>query len=97
MNNKNNAKVIRYLVGGDVCGFVFVGGGVVGSRGGGGGRQRVHLVDHSTEILIPRLFQPQPPPTQALDDCCVIEVGDMVVPSNSTAQRQKGSCYLPPH
>ena len=46
MDNKDNTKIIRYLDGGDVCGFVVVGGG---SGGGGGGR--VHLVDHSTDIL----------------------------------------------
>jgi hypothetical protein len=60
--NKKNTKVIRYLDGGDVCGFVFVivvvVGGGSGGRGGGG---RVHLVDHSTEILIPRPFQLLPP------------------------------------
>ncbi len=45
MDNKNNTKIIRYLEGGDVCGFVFIG---VGSGGCGG---RVHLVDPLTEIL----------------------------------------------
>ena len=49
MDNTIKNKIIRYLDGGDVCGFVFVGGGS-GGNGGGGGR-RVHLVDHSTEIL----------------------------------------------
>ncbi len=97
-DNKNNTKVICYLDGGDVCGFIFVVFVVVavgGSSGGGGERGCVHLVDHLTEILIPWPFQP--PPLQALVDCCVIEVGDMVVRSNSTAQRQKGLCYQPPH
>ncbi len=31
MANKNNTKVIRYLDGGDVCGFIFVVFVVVGS------------------------------------------------------------------
>ncbi len=87
--------MIRYLDGGDVCGFVFVVLGVIGSgSGSGGGGKRVHLVDHSTEILIPWPFQPSPPRT--LVDCGVIEVGDLVVRANSTAQRQNDSCYLPP-
>ena len=50
MDNKKNTKVILYLDGGDdVCGFVFVIVGVIS----GGGRGRVHLVDHLTEIHIP--------------------------------------------
>jgi hypothetical protein len=57
MDDKNNTKVVCYLDGDDVCGFVFVVGGVVGDSGGG---ERVHLADHSTEILIPRPFQPPP-------------------------------------
>ena len=96
-DNKNNAKAIHYLDGGDVCGFifvVFVVVGVGGGSGGGGERGRVHLVDHSMEILIPWPFQPPPP--QTLVDCGVVKVGDLVVWANSTAQRQNGSCYLPP-
>ncbi len=61
MENKNNYKIICYLDGGDVCGFVIGGIGsgiVVGSGSGGGGRD---LVDHLMEILIPRPFQPPPP------------------------------------
>ncbi len=86
---------------GDVCGFVFVVVGVVGGGSGSGsgsgggsssGGKRVHLVDHSTEILIPWPFQPPPP--QTLVDCGVVEVGDLVVQANLTAQRQNGSCYL---
>ena len=97
MDNNNNSKLRYYLDGGDVCGFIFVvvgGVGAGGGSGGGGECGRVHLVDHSTEILIPRPFQPPPP--QTLVDCGVIEVGNLVVQSNLTAQRQNGSCYLPP-
>ena len=90
MDKRNNTKIIHYLDGGDVCGFVVV---IAGSGSGGGGR-RIHLVDHSTKILIPRPFQLPPP--QTLVDCGIIEVGNLVVQSNLTAQRQNGSCYLPP-
>ena len=34
MDNKNNTKVICYLDGGDVCGFVFVVSGVIGGGSG---------------------------------------------------------------
>jgi hypothetical protein len=88
MDNKNSTKAIRYLDGGDVCGFVFVFVGVVAGSGGGGGR--VHLIDHSMDILIPQPFQPPSP--QKLVGCGVVEVGDLVVWSNSTTQRQN----LPP-
>ena len=93
MDNKNNTKVICYLDGGDVCGFVFI---VFVSVGVGGGESgRFHLVDHLTDrMLIPLPFQPPPPKTFV--DCCVVEVGNLAVRSNSTAQRQKGLCYLPP-
>ena len=99
MDTKNNNKVIHYLDGGDICGFVFVVVGVVGGdsgSGSGGGRcgKRVHLVDHSMEILIPWPFQPPHP--QTLVDCGVVEVSDLVVRANLTAQRQNGSAYLPP-
>ena len=45
MDDKNNTKVVCYLDGGDVCGFVGSGGvgsggGVIGSGGGG----RVYLL-----------------------------------------------------
>ena len=94
MDNDNNTKLIRYLDWGDVWGFVFVGGGVVIGSSGSGAGGRVHLVDHSTEILIPRSFQS--PPWQTLVDCGVVEVGDLVVRSNLTAQRQNNcSCYPP--
>jgi hypothetical protein len=80
---------------GDVCGFVFVVVSVVGGdSGSSGGGKRVHLVNHSTEILIPWPFQPPPPGT--LVDCGVVEVGNLVVRANLTAQRQHDSCYLPP-
>jgi hypothetical protein len=82
-DNKNNTKVIHYLDGGGVCGFIFVVFVVVRVGGGGGEPGRVHLVDHLMEILIPRPFQPQPP--RALAECCVVEVSNMVVRSNSTA------------
>ncbi len=95
MDNQNNTKVMRYLDGGDVCWFVFGVGGIVGSgSGSGGGGKRVHLVDHSTEILIPWPFQPPSP--QMIVDCGVVEVGNLVVRAKSTAQRQNGSWYLPP-
>ncbi len=94
MDNKNNTKVICYLDGGDVCGFVFVVIGIVVGSGGGGGGGRIHRVNHLTKILIPWPFQPLPP--QALVDCGVVEVGGLVVRSNSTAQRHNGLCYLPP-
>jgi hypothetical protein len=71
-----------------------VGGIVGGGSGSGGGGKRVHLVDHSTEILIPWLFQPPPPRT--LVDCGVIEVSDLVVRANSTAQRQMVRVTYPP-
>ncbi len=87
MDNKNNTKVMCYLDGGDVCWFIFGVGGIVGGgSGSSGGGKWVHLVDHSTEILIPWLFQPPPP--QTLFDCGVVEDGDLVVRANSTAQRQ---------
>ena len=80
---------------GDVCGFVFVVVSVVGGdSGSSGGGKRVHLVNHSMEILIPWPFQPLPPGT--LVDCGVVEVGNLVVRANLTAQRQHDSCYLPP-
>ena len=44
MENENNTKLIHYLDGGDVCGFIV--GSVVG-----GGSGRVHLIEWSTEIL----------------------------------------------
>ena len=58
MDNKNNTKIICYLDGGDVCGFVVVSIGVVvgsgsgsgGGSGGSGGSGRIHLIDHLTEI-----------------------------------------------
>ena len=46
------------------------------------------------KILIPWPFQP--PPLQMLVDCGVVEVGDLVVRAKSIAQKQIGSCYLPP-
>ena len=49
MDNENNTKIIRYLDGGDVCGFIFFIISVVGVGSGSGGG--IHLVDHSTEIL----------------------------------------------
>ena len=52
------------------------------------------LVNHLTEILIPWPFQP--PHSQTLVGCGVVEVGDLVVQANSTAQRQTGSCCLSP-
>ena len=93
MDNNNNTKITHYLDGGDVCGFVVV---VVGGSGRGRGCGRVHLVDHSTEILIPQPFHFQPPPPQTLVDCGVVEGGDLLVRSNLTAQKQNGLCYLPP-
>ena len=94
MDNKKNTKVIRYLDWGDVCGFVFVVVGVVIGSGGSGNGGRVHLIEYSTEILIPRTLQSPPP--QTLVDCGVVEVGDLAVWSNSTAQRQNYClCYLP--
>ncbi len=86
MDNQKNTKVMRYLDAGDVCWFVFGVGSIVGGGSGSGrGGKRVHLVNHSTEILIPWPFQPPPP--QMLVDCGVVEVGDLVVRANSTAQR----------
>ena len=58
------------------------------------GGKRVHLVNHSTEILIPWLFQPLPPRT--LLDCGVVEVGNLVVRANLTAQRQMVCVTYPP-
>ncbi len=48
LDNKNNNKVICYLDGGDVCGFVFIVGGIVVGSGGGGSRC-THLLDHSLD------------------------------------------------
>jgi hypothetical protein len=94
MDNQNNTKIMRCLDGGDVW-FVFGVGGIIGGgSGSGGGGKWVHLVDHLMEILIPWPFQPPPP--QMLVDCGVIEVSNLVVQANLSAQRQNGSCYLPP-
>ncbi len=44
-------------------------------------------------LLIPWPFQPLP--LRTLVNCGVVEVGDLVVRANLTAQRQNGLCYLP--
>ncbi len=43
---------------------------------------------------IPRPFQPPPP--RELVDCCVVEVGDRAVRSNSPARSQITTSILPP-
>ena len=96
MNNNNNTKIIRYLDGGDVCGFVVVvvGVGVGGGGGCGRGGGRVHLVNLLMEILIPRPFQP--PPLQTLVDCGVNEVSVRAVRSNSYTRSIIATSILPP-
>ena len=96
MIDNKNTKIICYLDGGDVCGFVVVvvGVGVGGGGGCGRGGGRVHLVNLLMEILIPQPFQP--PPLQTLVDCGVNEVSVRAVSSNSYTRSIIATSILPP-